>query len=71
MPTILKNISSYKAIFNNNSPLYICKWVIENLGYQKDLPPSNRVRQRDMIWFDPPYSVNVEMNFGKKVSKTY
>ena len=49
----------------------ICWWVIENFSDQKDLQPSNRVRQRDMTWFNPPYGVNVEMNFGKKVSKTY
>ena len=29
------------------------------------MPPSNKVRQREIIWFNPPYSVSVETNIGK------
>ena len=32
---------------------------------QKD----NRVRQRKIIWFNPPFSVNVEINIGKTFLK--
>ena len=37
----------------------------ENLTFQQDLRPSKKVRQRKIIWFNPPYSVNVETNLGK------
>ena len=37
----------------------------ENLTYQQDLIPSKKVRQRNIIWFNPPYSVPVETNIGK------
>ena len=36
--------------------------------YQQDLRPSKKVRQRKIIWFNPPYSMNVEThwkNFSK------
>ena len=33
------------------------------------MPPSKKVRQRKTIWFNPPYSVNVEKNFGKTFLK--
>ena len=41
----------------------------KNLTYQEDLPPSNKVRQRKIIWFHPPHSVNVETHFGKTFLK--
>ena len=41
----------------------------ENLTYQQDLTPSKKVRQRKIIWFNPPYSVNVETNIGKTFLK--
>ena len=37
----------------------------DNVTYQTDLPPSNRVRRRKITWFDPYYNVNVETNIGK------
>ena len=37
----------------------------ENLTYQKDLPRSNRVRGRKIIWFNPPYSMNKKKTFEK------
>ena len=40
----------------------------ENLTNQKDLPPLNRVRKK-IIWFNPPYSMNVETNIGKTFLK--
>ena len=46
----INNISSDKAIFNNAAPFYnnvlSASENKENLTYQKDLEPSNKVRQR-------------------------
>ena len=65
----ISNILSNKATFNNAAASYNdvlsaggCK---ENLTYQQDLTPSKKVRQRKIIWFNPPYSVTVETNIGK------
>ena len=65
----ISNISSDKATFNNavlsyNDALSASGYK-ENLAYQQDLTPSKKVRQRKIIWFNPPYSVNVETNIGK------
>ena len=61
-----------KATFNNATPFYndiYASGYKENLIYQKDLLPSNKVRQRKITWFNPPYSVNVETNIGKTFLK--
>ena len=62
----ISNISSDKATFNNVAPFYndvlSRSGYKENLTYQQDLVPSNKVRQRKIIWFNPPYSVTVETN---------
>ena len=68
----ISNISSDKATFINAAPFYndvSASGYKESLTYQKDLPPSNKVRQRKMIWFNPPYSVNAERNIGKTFLK--
>ena len=69
----ISNISSDKATFNNAALLYndvlSTSGYKENLIYQKDLPPSNKVRQKEIIWFNPPCSVNVETNIGKNFLK--
>ena len=66
------NISSNKATFNNAAPFYngilSARGYKENLTYQQDLTPSKKVRQRK-IWFNPPYSVNIETNIGKTFLK--
>ena len=65
----ISNISSDKATFNNAAPSYndvlSASGYKENLTYQQDLTPSKKVRQRKIIWFNPPYSVNVATNIGK------
>ena len=33
------------------------------------MPPLNKVRQRKIVWFNPPYSVNVETIIGKTFLK--
>ena len=65
----ISNISSDKATFNNAAPSYNnalpASGYKENLTRQLDLTPSKKVRQRKIICFNPPYSVNVETNIGK------
>ena len=34
----------------------------ESITYQKAQQPSNRVGQRKIMWFSPPYNVNVGRN---------
>ena len=60
-------ISSNKAKFHNAALFYndvvSTSGYKENFTYQKDLPSSNKARRRrKIIWFNPPYSVNVETN---------
>ena len=70
----ISNISSAKATFNNSGPFYndvlSASGYKENLTYQQDLTPLKKVRQRKIIWFNPPCSLNVETNW-KNFSKTY
>ena len=65
----LSNISSHKAIFNNAAHSYkdilSASGYNENLTYQQDLTPSQKVRQRKIIQFNPPYSMNVEKTLEK------
>ena len=69
----ISNVSSDKARFNNAGPSYndvlSASGYKEILTYQKDLTPSKQVRQRKIIWFNPPYIVNVETNIGKTFLK--
>ena len=68
----ISNISFDKATFSNATPFYngiSASGYKESLTYQKDLPPSNKVRQRKIIWFTPPYSLNLETNIGKTFLK--
>ena len=64
----ISNISSDKATFNvapsYNNVLSASGYKV-NLTYQQDLTPSKKVRQIKIIWFNPPYSMNVETNIGK------
>ena len=39
------------------------------LFIKKILPPVNKVTQWKIIWFNPPYSLNVEINIGKTILK--
>ena len=69
----ISNISSAKTTFDNAAPFYNNVLSVsgykENLTYQQNLTPSKKVRQRKIIWFNPPYSVNVETNIGKTFLK--
>ena len=65
----ISNILSNKATFDNVATSYndalSASGYKENLTYQQDLTPSKKVRQRNIIWFNPTYNVNVETNIGK------
>ena len=69
----VNNISSDKATFNNVAPSYndalSASGYKENFTFQQDLRPSKKVRQGKIIWFNPPYSANVETNIGKTFLK--
>ena len=80
-PSILKNIpesinkrlseiSSDKECFDSTKHAY--QEALDKSGYRYDLSykvaPSqtrHRTRQRNIIWYNPPYSRNVETNVGK------
>ena len=81
LPSILKNIpesinkrlseiSSDKESFDSTKHAY--QEALDKSGYRYDLSykvtPSQtrrRTRQRNIIWYNPPYSRNVETNVGK------
>ena len=69
--TRLSNISSNQKIFEDAKPEYE-KALHEaghtvNLTYkQKDSQGKKGKRKRKITWFNPPYSVHVESNIGKK-----
>ena len=63
----ISNISSNKATFNKD--VLSASGYKENLTYQQDLTPSKKVRQKKIILFNPPYSVNMETNIGKTFLK--
>ena len=63
------NISSDKATFNNAALFYNDVLSASGKSYQENLPPSKKVRQRKIIWFNPPYSVSMETNTGKAFLK--
>ena len=81
-PNIIKNlpdsisrhvsiISHDKEIFTQAAPLYEealkCSGYLENLHYRDEqLKKSKHNRQRNIIWFNPPFSQNVSMNVGQK-----
>ena len=80
-PSILKNIpesinrrlsgiSSDRECFDNAKGLY--QEALDNSGYHYNLsftpsqtPHPRKTRQRNILWFNPPYSNNVETNVGK------
>ena len=66
----LSNISSDKRSFDSASPPYqeaLKKSGFDyNLKYNPQPPKPKRHRNRYVIWFNPPYSVNVARNIGHK-----
>ena len=68
----ISTISSDRAIFEKAAPYY--NDALKSSGYREKLqyrPPSQpkepkRKRLRNIIWFNPPYSKNVQTNVGKQ-----
>ena len=71
----LSTISGNTEIFNQAAPLY--QNELDRNGYQYQLhfdPPNpdvkrKRRRRRRIIWFNPPWSMNVRTNIGAKFLK--
>ena len=79
-PSILKNIpyavnrrlssiSSSKEIFEAAAPIYQSE--LQRAGYNhklefKDQEVTKRKRRRRIIWFNPPYSMDLKTNVGQK-----
>ena len=59
------DISSDKEHFDKAVPIY--NEALKNSGFNETLKflPTRRLRGRNIIWFNPPYSSNVNTNVGK------
>ena len=84
-PSILKNIpinvnkrlsgiSANKEVFDEAAPTY--QEALNRAGYKHKLEytenvenPTRRKRKRDVIYFNPPFNMNVETNIGKEFLK--
>ena len=69
----ISSISSNKTIFEKAAPYYnkalTSSGFSENIQFKEDAIQSNqatRKRARNIIWYNPPYSMNVETNIGKR-----
>ena len=65
----LCSISSSKEIFDAAAPLY--QTELKRAGYDykleyKEYEEPKKKRQRKIIWFNPPYSMNLKTNVGQK-----
>ena len=65
----LSNISANKEIFDAAAPLYQAE--LNRAGYKHKLEfktpeQPKRKRKKKIIWFNPPHSINVKTNVGKK-----
>ena len=65
----LSNISANKGIFDAAAPLYQAE--LNRAGYKHKLEfkspeQPKRRRKNKIIWFNPPHSINVKTNVGKK-----
>ena len=65
----LSSLSSSENIFNESTPIYqeALKKYDYKLKYQKNTSTTNSKQQqkRNIIWFNPPYSINVTSNIGR------
>ena len=73
----ISNISSNQSIFNGSIPMHQETLRIsgfnDDIFYNPVLESNNSERKnptkRKVIWFDPPYSMNVQTNIGKRFFK--
>ncbi|XP_065639655.1 uncharacterized protein LOC136072378 [Hydra vulgaris] len=66
----ISNISSSKEVFDRATSIYnnalAASGFDENISFQKNLTPSkSKSRSRNIIWFNPPFSQNVNTNVAK------
>ena len=64
----ISDSSCDESAFNNAKVMYVL--VLKHSGYEREMkfdrqPPTRRNRNRKIIWFNPPFSQNVETNLGK------
>ena len=72
IPNRISTNSSNEEIFKNSAPYYNNN--LKESGYKEKLqfqpnkhhPTSRRNRSRNIIWFNPPYSINVETNVARR-----
>ena len=76
----LLELSSIEEAFNNAKPPY--QEALKNSGYEHELKyekatqentahkPEKRNRQRNIMWYNPPFSPNVQTNVGKSFLRT-
>jgi hypothetical protein len=67
----LSKISANKEIFDEASPLYQAELTKNGYQYTLEFDPTattnrRRTRTRKVIYFNPPYSINVKTNIGAK-----
>ena len=72
----ISTISSSKEIFESSKIEYENalkiigykdRLVYENSSVNENDKNENKKRKRNIIWYNPPYSVNVKTNIGKKI----
>ena len=64
----ISGISCNKEWFNKAAPAYNNALKISGFNETIELtstPPPRRIRNRKIIWFNPPYSVSVKTNIGR------
>ena len=64
----ISDISCNKEYFDKAAPA--CNNALKFSGFNENIqfmstPPPRRNRNRKIIWFNPPYSVNVKTNIGR------
>ena len=69
----ISNLSCNENEFNKAKHLY--EWALKNSGFNNiikfEAPVENtrQNRNRKVIWFNPPYSLNIKTNIGKVILK--
>ncbi|XP_047145701.1 uncharacterized protein LOC124818701 [Hydra vulgaris] len=68
----LSTTSSNEVVFNNTTPSY--EEAFKKAGYNCKLTyqpqvtsPKNKNRKRNIIWYNPPFSLNVETKIGNRL----
>ena len=67
----ISEISSSEEIFNEAAPYY--NNALKSSGYKENIKytpisdpePKRRIRKRKILWFNPPYSMNVKTNIAR------